>query len=163
MPTNYADVAALTLGLVLPAIVAVFTRPSTSPTIKGFAHAVLATATGFAAVRQGDPENYTWAPALGAAFLAWLTGTVFYHSLLKKYGWFGWLQNALVREAKTLHIRPVEELTSDFEQALEAEESGPSNNFPLSTDAVPDETTEPTPEPAPEPPVDVAQPAPATV
>jgi hypothetical protein len=158
MIANYADATSLAAGLILPAIVAMFTRPSTNSTVKGTVHALLAAATGFAAVYQGDPKNFTWAPAVIATFLAWLTGTAFYHSLLKKYGWFQWLQNALVREAKTLHTGFVADGVFDFAQVLEAEESGPSNNFPLSTD----EATDQPQETAPEQPV-VDQPVAATV
>jgi hypothetical protein len=107
MLTNYADVAALAVGLVLPAIVALFTRPSTNATVKGAAHAILAVATGFWAVYQAHPQHFYWAPAVVASFLTWVTGTAFYHSLLKKYSWFGWLQNSLITETENrLHISP---------------------------------------------------------
>jgi hypothetical protein len=107
MLTNYADAASLVVGLALPAIVALFTRPSTNATVKGAAHAVLAVATGFWAVYQAHPQHFYWAPAVVASFLAWVTGTAFYHSLLKKYAWFGWLQNALITETENrLHISP---------------------------------------------------------
>ncbi|MFF1701320.1 hypothetical protein [Streptomyces sp. NPDC058252] len=135
MLTNYAEVASLAVGLVLPALVALFTRPSTNPTVKAVAHAVLAVATGTTAVYQANPEKAYWAPAVVAAFLAWLSGTAFYHSLLKKYAWFGWLQNALVREAKSLlEIRDPAYLRY-LEIAADAEQ-GDVNNFPLSTDTV---------------------------
>jgi hypothetical protein len=107
MLTNYADAASLVVGLALPAIVALFTRPSTNATVKGAAHAVLAVATGFWAVYQAHPQHFYWAPAVVASFLAWVTGTTFYHSLLKKYSWFGWLQNTLITETENrLHISP---------------------------------------------------------
>jgi hypothetical protein len=107
MFSNYAGAASLVVGLVLPAIVALFTRPSTNPTVKGIVHAVLSVATGFWAVHQAEPQHFYWAPAVVAAFLAWVTGTTFYHSLLKKYAWFATLQNTLVTETESrLHISP---------------------------------------------------------
>jgi hypothetical protein len=107
MFSNYAGAASLVVGLVLPAIVALFSRPSTNPTIKGLAHAVLSLATGFWAVHEAEPQHFYWAPAVVASFLAWVTGTTFYHSLLKKYGWFATLQNTLVSETESrLHISP---------------------------------------------------------
>jgi carbon starvation protein CstA len=107
MLTNYADAASLVVGLALPAIVALFTRPSTNATVKGAAHAVLAVATGFWAVYQAHPQHFYWAPAVVASFLTWVTGTAFYHSLLKKYSWFSWLQNSLITETENrLHISP---------------------------------------------------------
>lgn len=137
MLTNYAEAASLAVGLVLPALVALFTRPSTNPTVKAVAHAVLAVATGITAVYQANPERVYWAPALVAAFLAWLSGTAFYHSLLKKYAWFGWLQNALVREAKSLLESRDSAYVAYLEIAADAEQ-GDVNNFPLSTDTVRD-------------------------
>lgn len=98
MNTNSVDAVSLVVGLVLPALVALFTRPSTNPNVKAAAHAVLAIITGIAAVYKTDPQHFAWAPAVVASVLTWLSGTAFYHSLLKKYVWFGWLQNALVRE-----------------------------------------------------------------
>lgn len=140
----YADVVALVVGLVLPAVVALFTKKSTSPTVKGIAHAVLAAALGFATVYQADPTDIQWGPAAVAAFLAWLTGTAFYHSLLKKYRWFGVLQDTLIKDAESaLHISedsPALQYLNVFEQA-EAEpeplvEQTLVNDFPLSTDLV---------------------------
>jgi hypothetical protein len=116
MFTNYADVSSLVVGLGLPAVVALFSKPSTNSTVKGAAHAVLAVATGFWAVYQAHPEHFYWAPAVVAAFLAWVSGTTFYHSLLKKYSWFARLQNTLVSEAEVrLHIPAgtVEEYVKD--------------------------------------------------
>jgi hypothetical protein len=116
MFTNYADVSSLVVGLGLPAVVALFSKPSTNSTVKGAAHAVLAVATGFWAVYQAHPEHFYWAPAVVAAFLAWVSGTTFYHSLLKKYSWFARLQNTLVAEAEArLHIPAgtVEEYTEE--------------------------------------------------
>jgi hypothetical protein len=141
MLSNYADVAALAVGLVLPAIVAVFTKPSTNPTVKGFAHAVLAVATGSLATYKADPSNFVWAPAVIAAFLAWLSGTAFYHSLLKKYSWFGALQNLFVSEAETrLNTGQAHTIEQYFEEARQAEETedaaGITNDFPLSTDVI---------------------------
>jgi hypothetical protein len=134
MFAQYANVASLAVGFVLPAIVAVFTKPSTNSTVKGAAHAVLALATGFLAVRQETPDNFQWAPAVVASALAWLTGTTFYHSLLKNYGWFAWLQNAFVREAKVALAGKPEYV--DYLTTAEAAEVAPANNFPLSTDLV---------------------------
>jgi hypothetical protein len=140
MLTNYADVAALAVGLVLPAIVAVFTKPSTNPTVKGFAHAVLALATGSLATYKADPSNFVWAPAVIAAFLAWLSGTAFYHSLLKKYSWFGALQNLFVSEVDSrlnTHGADVERYFEVAQAAELAEDAqGITNDFPLSTDVV---------------------------
>lgn len=107
MFSNYAGAASLVVGLVLPAIVALFTRPSTNSTVKAAAHAALSVATGFWAVHQAEPQHFYWAPAVVASFLAWVTGTTFYHSLLKKYTWFAALQNTLVTETESrLHISP---------------------------------------------------------
>lgn len=107
MPTNYADATALVTGLVLPAVVALFTRPSHYATVKGAAHAVLALATGFWAAYRAEPQHFQWAPAVVASLLAWMSGTTFYHSLLKKYGWFATLQNTLVSDTENrLHISP---------------------------------------------------------
>jgi cytochrome c biogenesis factor len=100
MLSNPADATALVAGLVLPVLVALTTKPSTNSTVKAVAHAALATLTGSLAAYQEDPSHFTWAPAVIAAFLAWLSGTVFYHSLLKKYAWVSALQNAFVRETK---------------------------------------------------------------
>jgi hypothetical protein len=140
MLTNYADVAALAVGLVLPALVAVFTKPSTNPTVKGFAHAVLALATGSLATYKADPSNFVWAPAVIAAFLAWLSGTAFYHSLLKKYSWFGALQNLFVSEVESrlnTHGADVERYFEVAQAAELAEDAqGITNDFPLSTDVV---------------------------
>jgi hypothetical protein len=140
MLTNNADVAALAVGLVLPAIVAVFTKPSTNPTVKGLAHAVLAVATGSLATYKADPSNFVWAPAVIAAFLAWLSGTAFYHSLLKKYSWFGALQNLFVSEAESrlnTHGADVERYFKVAQAAEQAEDAqGITNDFPLSTDIV---------------------------
>jgi hypothetical protein len=138
MFTDYADVAALAVGLVLPAIVALFTKPSTNSTVKAVAHAVLATGTGFYAVYRIHPSGFLWAPAVVAAFLAWLSGTTFYQSLLKRYTWFAGLQNTLVSDAeRILHIAPAE--TAAFQEYLPvvvaAELAAPvTNDFPLSTD-----------------------------
>jgi cytochrome c biogenesis factor len=133
-------VAALAVGLVLPAIVAVFTKPSTNPTVKGFAHAVLAVATGSLATYKADPSNFVWAPAVIAAFLAWLSGTAFYHSLLKKYSWFGALQNLFVSEVESrlnTHGADVERYFEVAQAAEQAEDAqGITNDFPLSTDVV---------------------------
>jgi hypothetical protein len=132
-PTNYSDVAALALGLVLPAIVALLTKKSTNSTVKGIAHMVLAVGTGFGAVYQSDPKHLYWVPAVVASFLAWLTGTAFYHSLLKKYRWFGWLQDTLVRDAESLlHVDP--EVLVDYNALTQGEDTSPVNDFPLSTD-----------------------------
>ncbi|MER5754302.1 hypothetical protein [Streptomyces sp. NPDC002088] len=123
MFTNYADAASLAIGLVLPAVVALLTRPSTNATVKGTAHAVLSIATGALAVYQANPSKGYIVPALVAGLLAWLSGTAFYHSLLKKYSWFAWLQNALVRDKVSgLHIGgvPVAEV---YEQARVAEDA----------------------------------------
>jgi hypothetical protein len=141
MITNYADAASLAVGLVLPAIVAVFTKPSTNATVKGFAHAVLAVATGSLAVYKADPSNFVWAPAVIAAFLAWLSGTALYHSLLKKYSWFSALQNLFVSEAEgRLNTGQARTIEQYFEAAREAEQAedaaGITNDFPLSTDVV---------------------------
>lgn len=100
MLANYAEDASLVVGLGLPAIVALFTTPSTNTTVKGAAHALLSVAVGVYATYQADPQHLTTAPAVQSAFLAWLSGTAAYHSLLKKYSWFGWLQNALIKEAQ---------------------------------------------------------------
>lgn len=105
MLSNYADVAALVVGLVLPAIVGLFTKPSTNTTVKTVAHAVLAVATGFYAVWQAHPQSAFLAPALVASILAWVTGTVFYQNVLKRYGWMAALQNTLVKDTESLfHI-----------------------------------------------------------
>ncbi|RZU35946.1 hypothetical protein EV284_3429 [Streptomyces sp. BK022] len=140
MFTNYADAAALVVGLVLPAIVAVVTKPSTNSTVKGAAHAVLAVATGTAAVYKEHPSGFVWAPAVVAAFLAWLSGTAFYHSLLKKYAWFGALQNLFVAEAKIVLNTESHQVEQYFQVAQVAEQSedeqGITNDFPLSTDVV---------------------------
>lgn len=125
MFTNYADVSSLVVGLGLPAVVALFSRPSTNSTVKAVAHAVLAVATGFWAVYQAYPQHFYWAPAVVAAFLAWLSGTTAYHSLLKKYSWFTWLQNALVAEtASRLHTEPVV-LVKEIETAKDAQPTAP--------------------------------------
>lgn len=123
MITNNADAVSLAIGLVLPAVVALFTKSSTNSTVKATAHAVLAVATGFVSVYQADPGKGYWAPAVVAAFLAWLVGTTFYHSLLKKYQWFGWLQSAVVREAETLHTGPVAAVVKDLPVAQAAEQT----------------------------------------
>jgi hypothetical protein len=140
MLTNYADAASLVVGLILPAIVAVFTRPSTNSTVKGLAHAVLAVATGSLAVHKADPSNFVWAPAVIAAFLAWLSGTTLYHSLLKKYSWFSALQNLFVSEVESRLNTHGGDVERYFEVAQAAEESedaaGITNDFPLSTDTV---------------------------
>jgi hypothetical protein len=140
MLTNYADAASLVVGLVLPAIVAVFTRPSTNSTVKGFAHAVLAVATGSLAVYKADPTNFVWAPAVIAAFLAWLSGTAFYHSLLKKYSWFSGLQNLFVSEVESRLNTHGSDVERYFEVAQANEETedaaGITNDFPLSTDVI---------------------------
>ncbi|MDX3260709.1 hypothetical protein PV336_15930 [Streptomyces sp. MI02-2A] len=133
MFTNYADVASLAIGLVLPAIVALFTKPSTNSNVKSIAHAILAVATGFAAVRQAHPGDFQWAPAVVAAFLAWLTGTTFYHSLLKKYSWFGWLQNAFVREAEiVLADKPY----NDYLTVARSGEQNPDAVAPVTGDVI---------------------------
>jgi hypothetical protein len=145
MLSNYADAGALVVGLVLPAVVAVFTKPSTNSTVKGFAHAVLAVATGSLAVYKQDPSNFVWAPAVIASFLAWLSGTAFYHSLLKKYSWFQTVQNLFVKEAevvveRVLNTSDTGQIAQYFALAQEAEESedaaGIVNDFPLSTDVI---------------------------
>ncbi|MGW0626223.1 hypothetical protein [Streptomyces sp. NPDC002758] len=140
MLSNYADAASLAVGLVLPAIVAVFTKPSTNSTVKGFAHAVLAVAAGSLATYKAAPSNFAWAPAVVAAFLAWLSGTAFYHSLLKKYSWFGALQNLFVAEAESrlnTHGADVERYFEVAQAAEQAEDAqGITNDFPLSTDIV---------------------------
>jgi hypothetical protein len=140
MFTNYADAAALVVGLVLPAIVAVFTKPSTNSTVKGVAHAILAVAAGTAAVYKEHPSGFVWAPAVVASFLAWLSGTAFYHSLLKKYSWFGALQNLFVAEAKSVLNTESHQVEEYFAVAQAAEQSedelGITNDFPLSTDVV---------------------------
>jgi uncharacterized membrane protein (UPF0136 family) len=140
MLTNYADVAALAVGLVLPAIVAVFTKPSTNSTVKGTVHAVLAVATGSLATYKADPSNFVWAPAVIAAFLAWLSGTTAYHSLLKKYSWFAALQNLFVSEVESRLNTGGADIESYFLVAQEAEQSedeqGITNDFPLSTDII---------------------------
>lgn len=139
MLTTYADAVALAVGLALPAIVAVFTRPSTNSTVKGLAHAVLATATGSLTVYKTDPAHFVWAPAVIAAFLAWLSGTALYHSLLKKYSWFGALQNLFAPKVES-RLNTYAGSTQYFEVAQAAEraqdEQGITNNFPLSTDIV---------------------------
>lgn len=105
MLSSYADLAALIVGLVLPAIVGLFTKPSTNSTVKTTAHAVLAVATGFYAVWQAHPQSAFLAPALVASILAWVTGTVFYQNVLKKFGWMATLQNTLVKDTRDLfHI-----------------------------------------------------------
>lgn len=140
MLTNYADVAALAVGLVLPAIVAVFTKPSTNSTVKATAHAVLAVATGSLATYKADPSHFVWAPAVVAAFLAWLSGTTAYHSLLKKYSWFAALQNLFVSEAESRLNTGGGDVERYFAVAQAAElaedEQGITNDFPLSTDVV---------------------------
>jgi hypothetical protein len=140
MLTNYADVAALAVGLVLPAIVAVFTKPSTNSTVKGTVHAVLAVATGSLATYKADPSNFVWAPAVIAAFLAWLSGTTAYHSLLKKYSWFAALQNLFVSEVESRLNTGGADIESYFLEAQAAEQSedeqGITNDFPLSTDII---------------------------
>jgi hypothetical protein len=140
MFTNYADAGALAVGLVLPAIVAVFTRPSTNSTVKGVAHAVLAVATGALATYKADPSHFVWAPAVIAAFLAWLSGTAFYHSLLKKYSWFAALQNLLVSDVESRLNIGGADVETYFLAAQAAEESedaqGITNDFPLSTDII---------------------------
>jgi uncharacterized membrane protein (UPF0136 family) len=140
MLTNYADVAALAVGLVLPAIVAVFTKPSTNSTVKGTVHAVLAVATGSLATYKADPSNFVWAPAVIAAFLAWLSGTTAYHSLLKKYSWFAALQNLFVSEVESHLNTGGADIESYFLVAQAAEQSedeqGITNDFPLSTDII---------------------------
>jgi hypothetical protein len=145
MLSNYADAGALVVGLVLPAVVAVFTKPSTNSTVKGLAHAVLAVATGSLAVYKQDPSNFVWAPAVIASFLAWLSGTAFYHSLLKKYSWFQAVQNLFVKEAeiiveRTLNISDTGQIAQYFAAAQEAEAAedaaGIVNDFPLSTDVI---------------------------
>jgi hypothetical protein len=140
MLTNYADVAALAVGLVLPAIVAVFTKPSTNSTVKGIVHAVLAVATGSLATYKADPSNFVWAPAVIAAFLAWLSGTTAYHSLLKKYSWFAALQNLFVSEVESRLNTGGADIESYFLVAQAAEQSedeqGITNDFPLSTDII---------------------------
>jgi hypothetical protein len=140
MLTNYADAASLAVGLVLPAIVAVFTKPSTNSTVKAVAHAVLAVATGALAVYKQDPSNFVWATAVVAAFLAWLSGTAFYHSLLKKYSWFAGLQNLFAAEAKIFLNTDGRQVETYFgiAQAAEATDDAAEivNDFPLSTDLV---------------------------
>lgn len=139
MFTNYADVASLVVGLALPAIVALFTRPSTNATVKGAAHAVLAVATGFWAVYQAHPQHFYWAPAVVASFLTWVTGTTFYHSLLKKYAWFSWLQNSLITEAENrLHISPgtVAKYVEEVKAAAPAEVRAPAIGATLSPEAI---------------------------
>ncbi|MFE2100852.1 hypothetical protein [Streptomyces sp. NPDC059468] len=135
MFTNYADAAALAVGLVLPAIVAVFTKPSTNPTVKGLAHAVLAVAAGSAAVYKEHPSGFVWAPAVVAAFLAWLSGTAFYHSLLKKYSWFQAVQNLFVKEAEIV-LNTESHQVEEYFQVAQAAEQDSVNDFPLSTDVV---------------------------
>jgi hypothetical protein len=138
MFTNYAEVASLAIGLVLPALVAVFTRPSTNSTVKASAHAVLSVATGSLAVYQSDPSHFVWAPAVTAAFLAWLSGTTFYHSLLKKYSWFEGLQNLFVAKAGLVLNTDSHQIETYFLAAQEVERSeeaaGIVTDFPLSTD-----------------------------
>ncbi len=134
MPTSYATVASLGVGLVLPLLIAVFTRPSTPSTVKGIAHAVLAVATGFAAVYQAHPQGFSWTVAVVAAFLAWFSGSTLYHSLLKKYRWVGWLQNLFVSESKIVLGKDAGYF--DYLTVAENAEADPVNNFPLSTDTI---------------------------
>jgi hypothetical protein len=132
MFTNYADVSSLVVGLGLPAVVALFSKPSTNSTVKGAAHAVLAVATGFWAVYQAHPQHFYWAPAVVAAFLAWVSGTTFYHSLLKKYSWFARLQNTLIAEAEIrLHIP-----SGTVEEYVEESAVVPASSNALSAEAV---------------------------
>lgn len=138
MFTNYADAASLAVGLVLPALVAVFTKPSTNSTVKASVHAVLSAVAGSLAVYKADPSHFVWAPAVSAAFLAWLSGTAFYHSLLKKYSWFEALQNLFVAKAGLVLNTDGHLIETYFLQAQQAEkseeEAGIVTDFPLSTD-----------------------------
>jgi hypothetical protein len=81
-----------------------------------------------------------WAPAVIAAFLAWLSGTTFYHSLLKKYSWFAALQNLLVSDVESRLNIGGADIETYFLAAQAAEESedeqGITNDFPLSTDVI---------------------------
>lgn len=139
---NYADVASLVAGLVLPLIVALVTKKSTNSTVKGGLHALLSVATGFAAIYQSAPSHLQWAPAVVASFLAWLTGTTFYHSLLKKYGWVAALQNTLIKDAESAIHLPggkgafVEAFVQSVAEDLPVAQEEPVNDFPLSTDIV---------------------------
>lgn len=94
-------------GLVLPIIVALITRPSTSSDLKGSLHGILAGFTGGYAMLFNHPDHTPYVPMLFAFLAALLSGKVFYYAGLKKYAWFAVVQNALVREAADrLHISP---------------------------------------------------------
>jgi hypothetical protein len=122
MLSSYADMLALGVGLILPAIVAIVTKPNSTSNLKAAVHAVLSVATGIGAVYQAAPSNFAWAPAVVTSFLTWLSGTAFYHSLLKKFSWFPALQNMFVRKVEaTLHIDPdAERHTVVIAQAVRA-------------------------------------------
>jgi hypothetical protein len=137
MFSNYAGAASLVVGLVLPAIVALFSRPSTNPTVKGTAHAALSVAAGFWSVHEAEPQHFYWAPAVVASFLAWVTGTTFYHSLLKKYAWFAALQNTLVTETENrLHISPGTVARYVEEAQAVVETPAPTSGVTLSPEAI---------------------------